>query len=211
MNTTKISNEMFPLNELREKFRKNIRSTGFTSGTKPSAIVNFHLFNLLSNRLSDSLSKNFSMVIEKALQNLSFYTTGGRFALKDVDYIFIDEENRLVVVLQSGKDYVMLTPPKEVIQTQIRDVSPLKLIVSTYALKEYFTENIDKYPSLKTFSNLCDKNIPLRSMITSEIKKSVDFMVNLPSITEIVDSCIKELNDLLDHASFILCKKRNNS
>lgn len=205
--TTKVSSEMFPLNELREKFRKKIRSTGFTSGTKPTTIVNFHLLNLLSNRLSDSLSKNFSKVVEKALQNLSFYTIRGRFTLNDVDYIFIDEENRLVVVLQSGEDYVMLTPPKGVIQTQIMDVSPLQLIVSTYALKEYFTENIDKYSSLKTFSNLCDKNIPLRSMITSEPRKSVDYMVNLPSITEIVDSCIKELDDLLDKASFILKKK----
>lgn len=207
--TTKVSSEMFPLNELRRKYMNRVRSTSFTSDTKPSVIVNFHLFNLLIEKLSGTISKEFLKVLEKALQNLSFYTTGGRFILKDVDYIFQDQENRLIVVLLSGEDFIMLTPPIDVIQTQILNVSPLSLIVSTYALKEYFTENIEKYPYLKNFSNLCDKILPQRSMITLKTSECVGYLINSPWVKENITSCIKELDDLFDKASFVLCKEKN--
>lgn len=206
--TIKISSEMFPLNELNEEYMSRVRSTGFTSGTKPSVIVNLHLFNLLMGKLPDTISEEFHKVLKKALQNISFYTTGGRFILKDVDYIFQDQENRLVVVLQSGEDFVMLTPPVDVIQTQILNVSPLNLIVSTYALKEYFTENMEKYPYLKDFSNLCDNVLPQRSMIIQETSECVGYLINNPWVKENITSCIKELDDLFDKASFVLCKEK---
>lgn len=199
---------MFPLNELNEEYMSRVRSTGFTSGTKPSVIVNLHLFNLLMGKLPDTISEEFHKVLKKALQNISFYTTGGRFILKDVDYIFQDQENRLVVVLQSGEDFVMLTPPVDVIQTQILNVSPLNLIVSTYALKEYFTENMEKYPYLKDFSNLCDNVLPQRSMIIQETSECVGYLINNPWVKENITSCIKELDDLFDKASFVLCKEK---
>ena len=206
--TTKISSEMFPLNELNGEYMSRVRSTGFTSGTKPSVIVNLHLFNLLMGKLPDTISEEFHKVLKKALQNISFYTTGGRFILKDVDYIFQDQENRLVVVLQSGEDFVMLTPPVDVIQTQIMNVSPLSLIVSTYALKEYFTENMENYPYLKDFSNLCDNILPQRSMITLKTSECVGYLINNPWVKENITSCIKELDDLFDKASFVLCKEK---
>lgn len=205
--TIKVSSEMFPLNQLRDEYRPRIGSTAFFN-RKPFPFISFKLFTHLVPKLPQTISTEYSKVKEKALQRLSFYTTGGRFMLRDIDYTFIDQENRLVAVLQSGEDYIMLTPPIDVTQTEILNISPLKLIVSTYEIKKYFNENIGKYPFLKEFANLCDKTIPKRAIFSKKTEEAVSYIVNLSWIRENIGSCIKELDDILNNASFILCKEQ---
>ena len=204
---TKISTEMFPLSELREKYRSRIGTTAFFN-RRPSPFVSFKIFTNLVPQMPKNISAEYYKVKEKALQRLSFYTTGGRYELKDVDYIFMDQENRLVVVFQSGEDYIMLNSPIEGAQTQILDISPLQLTVSTYEIKKYFTENIVKYPFLKEFANLCDTTIPKRTMLSKKTGEAVNYIAHLPWVVKNISSCIKELDDLLDNASFILCEEK---
>lgn len=198
--TKKVSEDMYPLNELRKKFGHRIRTTAF-SNKKDNILVSFKLFSNIVASLK--VSEDYAEVIEKALSNVAFYTEGGYHKLNEVDYMFIDDNNLNVAVLKNGKDYTLLCPPEKGETTPLKAKSPLFCRVSTLQLKEYYSKHISQFPYLNLMAKEIDK-FNIHGSISSNIPHVAQRCLQNEWIRLNISECINELSKLLDNASFVL-------
>ena len=171
---SKVSADMYPVNELRKAYEHRIRTTGFFN-TDPSIIVSFKLF---SNVVAyfDGASDIYSDIIENATNNLSFFTEAGWFTLQEVEYMFIDKDDYCVAVLKNGNDLIMRTPPKDNESNPIKIDSPLKLTVSTEDLKNYYLSHFNDFRFLNRFSKELDSHLESRSQFTKNFKSIAELI-----------------------------------
>lgn len=201
----KISADLYPLNELREKFSHRIRTTGFTK-SRPSIVVSFKLFSNIVGAIGNA-SEHYADVIENALSGLSFLTQEGEHHLSEVDYMFVDDKNQCVAVLINGSALTLLKNSKGDVMTPIIGDPLENLIVSTKELKEYFMEHREDFPYLNSMAEEIDSMRIDHASITKETTLVARMCKENDWIRCNIDYCIDELNNLLGHASFILKSK----
>lgn len=171
---SKVSADMYPVNELRKEYMHRIRTTGFFN-TDPAIIVSFKLLsNVVAN--FDGASDMYSDIIETATNNLSFFTEVGWFTLQEVEYMFIDKDDYCVAVLKNGNDLMMRTPPKDNESYPFKIDSPLKLTVSNEALKKYYLSHFHDYRFLNRFSKELDSHLENRSQFTKNFKSIAELI-----------------------------------
>ena len=198
---SKVSADMYPAKDLRNAYMHRIRTTAFFN-TDPSIIVSF---KLLSNVVAyfDGASDIYSDIIEMATNNLSFFTEAGWFTLQEVEYMFIDEEGYCVAVLNNGNDLIMRTPPKDNKSYPIRIDSPLKLKVSTGALKKYYLSHVNEFRFLNRFSLELDSHLESRSQFNKNFKSVAELIRNREIFFQ-WQHVMHDLKKLFEKASFEL-------
>lgn len=198
---TKVSSEMYPVKELRKEYMHRIRTTGFFN-TDPAIIVSFKLLsNVVAN--FDGASDMYSDIIETATNNLSFFTEAGWFTLQEVEYMFIDKDDYCVAVLKNGNDLMMRTPPKDNESYPIKIDSPLKLIVSTEALKNYYLSHFHDFRFLNRFSKELDSHLESRSQFIRNFK-TISELIRNGDVFFQCQHVMHDLKKLFEKASFEL-------
>lgn len=201
----KVASEMFTLSELKKEFGHRIRATAFMN-SNPSFIVSFKIF---SNIVAEFpvISDVYSTIIEKAINGITFYTLEGWHQLREVDYMFYDEESKTcVVVLRNGKDLCVCMPP-EAGETSVIDTMPYKLIVSTKKLKRYYKENYNEFRYLSELTQVIDSKISSRNEVIKNVPALANILRNDEWVNNNITYCLGELNRILDESSFILIEK----
>lgn len=198
---SKVSADMYPANELRKEYMHRIRTTGFFNSDPPIIVS----FKLLSNVVAyfDGASDIYSDIIENATNNLSYFTEAGWFTLQEVEYMFIDKDGFCVTVLKNGNDLIMRTPPKNNESFPIKIDSPLKLTVSTEALKKYYLSHFDEFRFLNRFTQELDNNLESRSQITQKFKSVAELIRNEEVFFQ-WQHVMHDLKKLFQHANFEL-------
>lgn len=173
---TKVSADMYPVQELRKAYMHRIRTTGFFN-SDPAIIVSFKLLsNVVAN--FDGVSDMYSDIIETTTNNLSFFTDAGWFTLQEVEYMFIDKDGYCVAVLKNGNDLIMRTPPKDNESYPIKIDSPLNLTVSIEALKKYYLSHFNEFRFLNRFAQELDNHLESRSQFTKNFKSIAELIRN---------------------------------
>lgn len=203
----KISSEMYPLNELRNKYSHRIRTTGFTK-SRPSIVVSFKLFSNIVNSLENA-SEHYAEVVEKALSGLSFLTLDGMHRIEEVDYMFVDDEGQCVAVLSNGDDLIVMNHSKNNVLIPFTGDPLDNAIVSTKELKEYFIEHREDFPYLNSLAEEIDSMKIDHVSISNNTPFAARMCLQNEWIRRNIDYCINELDNLLDHASFVLIGKGN--
>lgn len=207
--TTKVSADMYPLNELRKEFASRIRTTAFVS--QPEAFVSFKLFSLLTPMMADSdVSKLYVNIIEKALSNLSFYTNEGVHKLSSVQYMFTDDNKNIVAVMTNGTPLdVLYYPNSKNSHESIKAESPLECRVSVSQLKDYYLNHISDFPYLDKLTDLLNTLRLGEYSKYSQIRSLADKCSEDSWVNENIYECLEDLDHLLDHASFVLDYKKS--
>ena len=181
-------------------FYKRVRSTAFSS-TNPDVTVRFNLFsNIVSRSGIAGASPKYSEIVDKALDTISFNTVEGKHKLAEVDYMFIDDDNRCIAVLRNGTDMFVLDPETDeplVIDT-IED-----LTVSTSLMKKYCLAHIADFPYLNRWTGIIDFRFT-RSQVSKDVSGVADFCVKNDWILENLMNCLEDLKRLVDNSSFII-------
>lgn len=201
----KVSNEMYPLNELREEFAHRIRTTGFTK-SRPNVLVSFKLFSNIVRSIGNA-SEHYAIVIEKALSGLSFLTQDGVHHLNEVNYMFIDDKKRCTAVLNDGTVLTLMMPGQGVILTPITGDPVDNLIVSTYKLKAFYLKHREDFPYLNSLAEEINSMGIKHSMVSQNTSVVAQMCKNNEWIRCNIDYCIDELSNLLSQASFVLISK----
>ena len=198
---TKVSADMYPVQELRKAYMHRIRTTGFFN-SDPAIIVSFKLLsNVVAN--FDGASDMYSDIIETTTNNLSFFTDAGWFTLQEVEYMFIDKDGYCVAVLKNGNDLIMRTPPKDNESYPIKIDSPLNLTVSTEALKKYYLSHFNEFRFLNRFTQELDNNLESRSQFIKKFKSIAELIRN-GDVFFPWQHIMHDLKKLFEHASFEL-------
>lgn len=203
--TTKISEDMYPLNELRKEYNKRVKSTGFFN-TKPNVLVSLHIFsNIIA---STECSSRYGKIMEEALSNISFYTAAGYIKFNEVDYMFINVDQLCVAVLKDGRDFLVLEENDGCIFRPIEIDTPLNLIVSTKLLKGYYIEHSDDFQYLNTMANVIEKMGIKHSDVSKHIKNVSIKCRGNAWIMNNINHCLDDLDKLFRKSSFVLCKTK---
>lgn len=200
--TTKVSADMYPLNELKVKFGSRIRTTRFTQRT-PRVEVNFKLLSNLISRFPE-VRVRYLGIIEKSIYNMAFFTEDGFHRLKEVDYMFKDDNQNIVAVLKSGKDLKMLTPPEKGESKILMADCPLHCRVSTSRLKSYYITHREDFPFLNAMAKVLDDICIDMDHLSRVVSESVEKCNANEWIRSNISECIEELSKLMDKSSFVI-------
>lgn len=200
--TTKVSADMYPVNEIREEFTNRIRTTAFIK--LPDVFVSFKFFGCLIPMIPDMAKAYNSKIIEKALSGISFFTVDGFHKLEEVDYMFTDADGLIVAVLDDGTPLNVKYPPESELSGNIKEESALECYLSTRYLKTYFIDHKDEFPYLYHLTALLNQfgignytNYKTLRTLAAECSTNRWIISN-------IENCIVELSNLLDNASFIM-------
>lgn len=197
---SKISSDMYPVSELRKIFVHRIRTTGFFN-TDPDIIVSFKLFTNIVAKLSSKASSQYGEIIETALSSISFNTIESLHRLSEVNYMFNDESNRCVVVLNNGKDLLLLKNDRDA-----RPIvkSPKDFTISTILMKRYYLEHISDYWYLNKLTEIVDSKIDKRSQLTNDMSRISNIISDNEWVKDNIMNCLEDLKKLVSNSAFVI-------